>query len=336
MPVVLRPWKGLLPLTTAAAASVGVAAVAATPADEAAYRHIMNAKAAAGDALKSDFYNRCFVDPNYKRSIAAYRRHNAPIDPARVFDNLYFVGQNNVSAWALKTSQGIIVFDSLNTPAEAQDYIAGGLTRLGLDPAQIKYVVVMHEHSDHFGGAKYLHDTYGATVLAASAAWEGMARYSGPAIAFVPRRDGDIADGQSLTLGDTTVRFYATPGHSPGTISALIGTTDNGAPHVAALFGGLGTPKSDTGKRTLVGSLNRWKKLSAAAGVDTLIANHQGQDSAVEKLELLRIRRARDPNPFVLGKALYQRYLTVQVECTLALEAVPGRDQRGKEAELQD
>ena len=47
-------------------------------------------------------------------------------------------------------------------------------------------------------------------------------------------------DSQKLTLGDTTLTLYVTPGHTPGTISSLIPVKDNGRPHLVALWGGTG------------------------------------------------------------------------------------------------
>ena len=45
-------------------------------------------------------------------------------------------------------------------------------------------------------------------------------------------------DGQKLTLGDTTLTMYLTPGHTLGTISTLIPVKDNGTPHLVAEWGG--------------------------------------------------------------------------------------------------
>jgi metallo-beta-lactamase class B len=84
--------------------------------------------------------------------------------PGKAFDNLYFVGADWVSAWAIKTSDGIILIDALNNEMEAAALIEGGMRRLGLDPAQIKYVVVTHGHGDHYGGAPYLAQKYRARV----------------------------------------------------------------------------------------------------------------------------------------------------------------------------
>src|SRR5262245_10574936 len=74
-------------------------------------------------------------------------------DPVKVFDNLYFVGQTEYSAWAITTSAGIIVMDAIYNYS-VEDEVINGLRTLGLDPKQIKFVAISHAHGDHVGGAK--------------------------------------------------------------------------------------------------------------------------------------------------------------------------------------
>ena len=50
--------------------------------------------------------------------------------------------------------------------AEARDVIAGGLKKAGLDPAQIRYVIIGHGHNDDTGGGVYLQNTYRPRVEA--------------------------------------------------------------------------------------------------------------------------------------------------------------------------
>src|SRR5437868_3317815 len=76
-------------------------------------------------------------------------------DPAQVFDNLYFVGGKIHSAWALKTSQGFILIDTIY-PYNSDELIVGGMQRLGFDAKDIKYVIISHAHGDHIGGAEIL------------------------------------------------------------------------------------------------------------------------------------------------------------------------------------
>jgi len=59
-------------------------------------------------------------------------------EPVKVFDNLYFVGQTEFSAWAVTTSEGIIVIDTI-FDYSVNDEVVEGLKKVGLDPATIKY-----------------------------------------------------------------------------------------------------------------------------------------------------------------------------------------------------
>ena len=130
-------------------------------------RHLAAAKAAAG-ADFAGVYNRICSEavpktpPEPRPASGATPRPAGPpardtwhAEPVQVFDQLYFVGQTEYSVWALKTSAGIILIDAI-FDYSVDDEVAGGLKKLGLDPAQIKYVIISHGHSDHSGGAKYL------------------------------------------------------------------------------------------------------------------------------------------------------------------------------------
>ena len=90
---------------------------------------------------------------------------------------------------------------------------------MGLDPANIKYAVVSHAHPDHDGGAQYLQEHYGTRVIMSPADWDVLDKQK---FGTKPKRDMEATDGQKLTLGDTTVTMYITPGHTPGTISTHI------------------------------------------------------------------------------------------------------------------
>src|SRR5712692_4475000 len=76
-------------------------------------------------------------------------------EPAKVFDNLYWLGSTQDSTWAVTTSEGIILIDS-GLDYSAKELITDGLNKMGLDPAQIKYLIISHAHSDRYWGAKYL------------------------------------------------------------------------------------------------------------------------------------------------------------------------------------
>src|SRR6516162_6668079 len=64
----------------------------------------------------------------------------------KIFDNLYFVGNNKLSVYAIDTSDGIILTDSMNTPAEVDKYILPNMKTVGLDPARLKFLIMAHGH----------------------------------------------------------------------------------------------------------------------------------------------------------------------------------------------
>jgi metallo-beta-lactamase class B len=185
----------------------------------------------------------------------------------QVFDNLYLLTTKTNSAWAVKTSAGIILIDTLFGYA-AQDEIVDGLKKVGLDPANIKYIVVSHAHGDHDGSVKFLQDTYHPRIIMGPKDWELAAREANP-----PRRDMDATDGQKLTLGDTTITIYITPGHTAGTLSVLVPVKDHGVPHLAMEWGGtaLGATTSKEMLQSYISNAGRFLDIADGAGAHVII-----------------------------------------------------------------
>ena len=239
------------------------------------------------------------------------------VEPAKVFDNLYYVGEKEFSAWAVVTSEGIIVIDTI-FDYSVEDEVAGGLRKLGLDPKNIKYAVVSHGHYDHSGGARFLQERFDARVLMSAADWDMLDRNTrDPA---KPKRDMVITDGMKLTLGDTTLTFYLTPGHTAGTVSTLIPVKDGGRPHLAAAWGGtaFNFARSADAFKVYTSSAERFRGIVTQAGADVIISNHTVFDGTKEKISALARRRPGEPHPYVIGAKSVQNYLTVASECSTA------------------
>ena len=158
--------------------------------------------------------------------------------PYKVFDDLYFVGTQIHSAWALTTTDGIIVIDTLFDYA-IEPEIVDGLTALGLDPRDIKYVLISHAHGDHDQGAAVLQSRYGAKVVMGAADWEATLQRPATAAGGVPKRDVAVGpEGTKITLGGTTIDVIATPGHTRGTLSYIFRVHDRGRALTVAYAGG--------------------------------------------------------------------------------------------------
>ena len=97
-------------------------------------------------------------------------------EPARVFDNLSFVGGKVHSSWALTTSEGIILIDAI-FPYNSEELVVGGLRKLGLDPRNVKYLLISHAHGDHIGGAEMIQKQFGPRVVMGAPDWDTVAMF---------------------------------------------------------------------------------------------------------------------------------------------------------------
>jgi len=243
--------------------------------------------------------------------------------PTQVFDNLFFVGGDFVSAWLLKTSDGLILIDALDNAEEAAALIEGGMARLGLDPRQIKYIVVTHGHGDHYGGAPYLVGKYHSRVVASEADWnmmQGQLEADSAVWGRPPARDIAVRDGDKLTLGDTTLTFQVTAGHTLGTLSPTFDVREGGRTHHAVLWGGtaFNFGKDFSRLKSYSANTQRLRTLTAQTGIDVFLSNHSEWDGSIEKMNLLRAGSPSGNHPFVVGPQTVERALPVMDECARA------------------
>lgn len=297
------------------------------PAPDSADAHRLAAQRAAGLEYPGLLGRLCVVPPNKENSpprppsstprpVPDRATWYAP--PFKVFDNLFWVGSKIHSSWALKTSDGIIVIDTLYNYASEPE-IVDGLTKLGLDPATVKYVIISHGHGDHDEGANLLQQRFHAHVVMGGPDWDAIEK-APPMLGGTPKRDMVGTDGEKLTLGDTTVTIVSTPGHTLGTLSLLFQVKDNGKPLNVVYSGGTAFNNQFDAERfkMYIASQRKLAKLAADAGVTVLLSNHSEFDDAYTKARLLGVRKAGEPNLFEVGKQSVARYFTTADECAQA------------------
>jgi len=262
-------------------------------------------------------------EPDEKAKLVPTPRDKWYVPPAKVFDNLYFIGTQTESTWALTTSAGIILLNT-NFPWVTPDLL-NELKTFGLDPANIKYAIIVRSHSDQAWGIKALKKMVpSARVIMSEGDWELLAKDNTPAD-VKPTKDMVARDGQKLTLGDTTVTIYSTPTSTPGNLSLILPLKDGNQRHVGAMWGGdymrivqegiKMWPDLQTMNKGYVASSKRFKDIEDKAGVDVIVHPHAEYDGTFEKIGALRSRKPGDPHPFVVGKDDVDRFATVHVEC---------------------
>jgi metallo-beta-lactamase class B len=293
---------------------------------------VQSAKDAAGFEFLGTLVRTCLlpqsggenttdVVPGYVTNPAsAPARETWYAEPAKVFDNLYFVGGKVHSSWALTTSDGIILIDTI-FPYNSEQLVVGGLQKLGLDPRNIKYVLISHAHADHIGGAELLQTRYKARVVMAAADWDTVATYPNRYKTMAPKKDVVATDGMTITLGGTAVTMWHTPGHTPGTLSYTFSVLARGRPVSVAYSGGTAfnfvnnTP--DPGIRNFqiyIDSQRKMAEKAAAARATVLLSNHSEFDNAVSKNRMLA-GRGNGPHPYEIGADWVQRYFQVMQGC---------------------
>jgi len=284
--------------------------------------HLIAARTAAGFDFTGTLARLCVAPvavPNTLRDVApgpAAPRDTWFTEPARVFDNLYFVGSKIHSSWALTTSEGIILIDTLFT-YNSEEEIIGGLKKLGLDPASVKYVIISHAHGDHVGGAKIMQDRFGSHIVMGGPDWDSIERSVNGYPLGKPKRDIVADDGQKIVLGDSSVTVITTPGHTPGTLSLLFTVKDNGKPLNVAYSGGtaFNFPSTAANFDTYIQSQRKMAAAAAAFNATILMSNHSEFDGAVQKIRMMASRKPGEPHPYELGKEAVARYFTVAREC---------------------
>lgn len=134
----------------------------------------------------------------------------------------------------------------------------------------------------------------------------------------VPRRDVEVKDGDTLTMGDTTIRVFLTPGHTPGTLSLLIPTRYRGEPHTVVFEGGVTSSNGLTPALHEIydRAITHLAEAAAQAGADGYMSNHGNTDDIARKVIHIRTD-PNEPNPFLVGTSATQRWLQIAKECNL-------------------
>jgi len=212
-------------------------------------------------------------------------------DAFKIFDNLYYVGVDLVSAYLISTSDGLIVIDTLFSASS--DKLLNNIRAVGFDPDDVEYIFVSHGHGDHAQGAPLLKAATGARVGMAEADWAMTDQTP----------DMVITDGQTVTLGDTTISFYVTPGHTLGVLSMAFPVQDGDATHNAFMFGGMGLNFSGVDRTEMY--LDSVDRVQAMDGIEVSVTNHEGAGQIFARADRLANRRSGDPHPFVDPAGFY-------------------------------
>ena len=218
--------------------------------------------------------------------------------PFKIFGHTYFVGTYQASCHLIDTGDGLIMIDP--GYSNTAYLVIDSIYQLGFDPRDIKYIINTHWHGDHTEAT--------AAIAALSGAKTLIGRYDEENVKphFTP--DILIDDGDKLSLGNISIRFLHTPGHTAGTISLFYDDTDGENTYTIGTFGGAGlntlVPERfefDGCRDAYFNSLKRLKNEKA----DIFIGNHTWNNGTHEKYVKLADGGAND----FIDKELWTTFL---------------------------
>lgn len=241
------------------------------------------------------------------------------VAPFRICENLYFVGNKSVGAHLIDTGEGLILIDTTYPTTVA--LLIQSIWELGFNPKDIRYILHTHGHFDHFGGTAFIKALSGAKACLA----EGdskmfrekpeLALISYSKYSYLELFDPDIImkDGDTITLGTTTIHIATTPGHSDGVISFFTDIEEHGRMLTVGMHGGAGM---NTLCRPFMEQFGNWhcredflKGIEKVyeKHVDIMLGNHTGHNHTLEKHQFMLENPERE-NPFI-DPSEWKRYL---------------------------
>jgi metallo-beta-lactamase class B len=162
-----------------------------------------------------------------------YRSMNQPVEPFRIIGNIYYVGASDITSYLITSPHGNILLDG--GFVETAPIIRDNIRRLGFRLEDVKFLLNSHAHLDHAGGLAQLKQWTGAQFVAsredgALAARGGRGDFAwGDTLTFPPLTpDRIVADGDTVSIGDTTMTAHLTPGHTKGCTTWTTEVEENG------------------------------------------------------------------------------------------------------------
>jgi metallo-beta-lactamase class B len=224
------------------------------------------------------------------RNMGTQEDQTTQFPPYRIVGNIYYVGTRTLSSFLIVTPDGNILLDSTyerNVPT-----IVKSVADLGFKFSDIKILLGNHAHGDHQEGDAVVKQMTGAQVMAMAEDVPAL-RAMKPGGKEHPI-DRILHDGESVSLGGTTLVAHLTPGHTRGCTTWTTTVQDGGKSLNVLLGCSLRPPAVVTPE--IAQEFNRAFKTVRSLPCDVQLGDHGAQYDMQGKYAKLK---AGGANPFI-------------------------------------
>ena len=230
-------------------------------------------------------------------ALAQPKGWNDPFPPFKIMDNLYYVGSKELASFLFVTPQGDIL---MNTGYESTvPVIQASVEKLGFKFTDIKILIAGHAHPDHVGGDNLVKELTGAQVVVGRLDADKTRGFHPPGKEHPIDRLVD--DGDSVSLGGTTLTAHLMPGHTRGCLAWSTTLHEDGKSYytfVECSLNGRFLQALDH-YPGMIDDFRATYKKALTFPVQVFLSSHASFFNLAEKYEKLQKRGPGDPNPFV-------------------------------------
>ena len=233
----------------------------------------------------------------FQRNVGGRDDQTTAFPPHKIIGNVYYVGTKSLASFLIVTPQGNILVNSTyerNVPT-----IQKSVEQLGFKFTDIKILLGSHAHGDHQEGDALVKELTGAQVMAMAEDLPAL-RAMKPGGKEHPI-DRVLHDGDTVTLGGTTLVAHLTPGHTRGCTTWTMKAQENGKSYDVVIIGSFGTNPgfrlvNNPDVPGIADEFERAFKVARSLPCDVPLGSHPAMYDLDEKYAKL----ARGgPNPFI-------------------------------------
>lgn len=209
----------------------------------------------------------CWFGARVKDELAKLR----PEDTKKI-GAMYCIRDQHANMFAFRTSAGYIAFDAGIT----DDGIEKELVSLGIEPDSVVRVFLTHTDHDHAGGLDLFDNAQVYISDAEKQMVDGTTSRAPLMHNSIPEGYKTMADGETVTVGDTKVRGVLAPGHTPGSMCFVVNDSILISGDAFSLQGGKASNFNELFTMDMPTHLESIKKLSALQGIKHIYTAHYG------------------------------------------------------------